>query len=356
MNRTISGSAVALSPFIYVLLAAAPALAESPSGAQLPGPAFHHHRADMHGPAGTMEDHVHRQGEVMIGLGWMHEGYRGTTQRGSDAISDADIVTAGYTSRTQAMSMDMAMLHVMWAPSDRVTLLAMPSWTRMTMTMVGISSAPAVGHHALAQGKTMAHSTSGLGDTRLGALVALSRNPSLSAHAGLVVSVPTGSVSRKDNDGNFVHYGMQPGSGTWDIQPSLTLRGARPGFGWGVQASYLARTGTANSSGFKLGDRVAATAWLSKPLGERFSLSARLAYTDEGAIKGHYNAGHNHAAPPDRQANYGGKRLEAGIGANVLLGDAFQLGIEATVPLQQNLNGIQVRKRFAPSLHVSRKF
>lgn len=349
MTRMITGGALALS----LLLCAAPALADSPAAEDIIALG---HRADAHGPSGTMEDHIHKSGDLMIGLSWMHDDYRGTNQRGSDPLSDADIAAAGFTSRTQSMTMDLAMLHIMWAPSNRVTLMLVPSWMRMEMTMVGISSAPASGHHALALGETMTHSTAGIGDTHIGALVALSRNPKLSAHAGLVFSAPTGSVSRKDEDGNFVHYGMQPGSGTWDLQPSLTLRGAQPGFGWGVQASYLLRTASENASGFKFGNRFATTAWLSKPLSPRASLSARLAYSDEGIVKGHYNSGHNHAAPPDRQANYGGKLLEAGFGGNFVVADKIRLGAEVTLPLHQNVNGIQAPKRFGANLNVSRMF
>ncbi len=349
MTRMITGGAFALP----LLLCAAPALADENSTDDIIALG---HRADAHGPSGTMEDHVHKRGDLMIGVSWMHEDYRGTNQRGSDTISDADIAAAGFTSRTQSMTMDMAMLHVMWAPSDRLTLMLVPSWTRMAMTMVGIAPSTGTGHHALAVGESSTEAASGIGDTRLGALVALSRNPKLSAHAGLVLSLPTGSVSRKDEDGNFVHYGMQPGSGSWDLQSSLTLRGAQPGFGWGMQASYLARTGSHNASGFKFGDRFAVTGWLSKPLSSRASLSARLAYSDEGIVTGHYNSGHNHAAPPNRQANYGGHRLEAGIGANFVVGGNFRLGAEATVPLWQRVNGIQAPKRFGVNLNVSRMF
>ena len=134
MTRMTIGSACALP----LLLCAAPALADTPAAAE--DIVALGHRADAHGPSGTMEDHMHKSGDLMFGLSWMHEDYRGTNQRGSAAISDADIVAAGFTSRTKAMTMDMAMLHVMWAPSDRVTLMAMPSWMRMEMTMLGTSS------------------------------------------------------------------------------------------------------------------------------------------------------------------------------------------------------------------------
>lgn len=355
MKNLICGSALTLP----LLLCTAPALADelpettTSTGEEIIALGL---RADAHGPAGTMADHVHERGSVMVALTWMHEEAGGTTQSGSGPIDDAGIIAAGYTARTQSMTMDMAMLHLMWAPSDRVTLMLVPSWMRMDMTMVGIAPSSGHGHHSLAVGETMKHSSSGIGDTQVAALVSLSRRPELSAHAGLTLSVPTGSVSLKDEDGNFLHYGMQSGSGTWDIQPSFTLRGATPGFGWGVQTSYLFRAENRNASGFRFGDRFAATAWLSKPVTARVSLSARLAWSDEGKVKGHYNSGHNHASPADRQANYGGQRLEAGLGANVMLGNKLRLGVEGSLPLYQDLNGIQAPRQFASSVTLSRMF
>jgi hypothetical protein len=195
-----------------------------------------------------------------------------------------------------------------------------------------------------------------LGDTQVAALATLADSPALVAHAGLGLSIPTGRSDIKSADGSFVHYGMQLGSGTWDLIPSLTVRGYAPGFGWGAQASYTARTGAANASGFKFGDLVTATAWLSKPVSDKVTLSARLAWTDEGAIKGHYNGRHSHSAPPDRQANYGGQRLDAGIGFNAKLPEGLRLGVEALLPLHQSLNGIQPPRSFGTAVNLSRAF
>lgn len=315
---------------------------------------------DGHGPAGVMFDHVHKSGDVMLGLMWMHERHDGANYAGTDRVSDTDLVAAGYSTRARAMTMDMVMAHVMYAPSDRITLMVMPSWMRMEMTMLGIGM-PAMdgahgGHHMLMPGETMTHSVSGIGDTKAGALVSLSRAPGLSAHAGLMVSIPTGSVSKKNDDGSFVHYGMQPGSGTWDLEPSLTLRGTRGAMSWGAQASYLLRLEDANDSGYSLGDRFSTTAWVAARVHPRVSLSARLAYSDEGDIQGHYNAAHNHASPPDRQENYGGQRLEAGLGANVTIGKGLRLGAEGIVPLYQDLNGYQLRKDYGLNLNISHAF
>lgn len=358
MTKLILRGAMALP----LLLCAAPIFAHDGEDHTIAKP-------DGHAPANVMADHVHKQGDVMFGLIWTHERSAGANYSGTNKASDADLIAQGYAVRAKSMEMDMVMGHVMWAPSNRITLVVMPMWMRMKMTMLGLTapvmhempemptmdSEPAA-HHMLMPGETMSHSVSGIGDTKAGALISLSRDPALSAHAGLMVSIPTGSVSKKNADGTFVHYGMQPGSGTWDLEPSLTVKGASSTLSWGVQASYLARLESRNDSGYSLGDRFAATAWVARPLSKRLSVSARLAYSDEGDIKGHYNGPHRHASPPDRQANYGGQLVEAGLGANLVIGQGLRIGAEAMVPLYQDLNGFQLRKDWGGGINISHAF
>lgn len=351
MKNAILRGALALP----LALAAQPLLADQPTEAEIIASGF---RPDAHGPAGTMADHVHKRGDLMIGLMWMHEDYGGANRSGTAAIDDSAIAAAGYASKADAMTMDMAMLHVMYAPSDRITLMLVPSWMRMGMTMKGLPATMGSmsSGHMLMPGQTMDHSVQGIGDTQFGALVALSRRPELSAHAGLMVSAPTGDATRKNASGSYVHYMMQGGSGTWDINPSFTLHGTTPSFGWGAQASYLFRAQTENAAGFRFGDRFAATAWLSKPVSDKLSLSTRLAWSSEQAVSGHYNSTHSHASPPDRQANYGGDRLEASIGFNALVGQRLRIGGEVSTPLYQNLNGIQLPKRWAANISTAVMF
>lgn len=320
-------------------------------------------RPDAHGPAGTMADHVHKSGDLMIGLMLMHENYGGANRAGTNPISDAAIAEAGYTVKSAAMTMDMAMLHVMWAPNDRLTLMVVPSWMRMDMTMEGLPMAEGMtggmgghGGHMMMPGQKMSHSVEGLGDTQFGGLVSLSRNPRLSAHAGLMVSAPTGSVTRRNASGAYTHYMMQGGSGTWDLNPSFTLHGMTASFGWGAQASYLFRAEKANKAGFRFGDRFNATTWASVPVSPRLSLSTRLSWTSEGVIKGHYNGAHGHSSPPDLQGNYGGQRLEVGPGANLMVGDRLRLGLEGSVPVYQKVNGIQQPRRWSGNVSASVMF
>ena len=73
-------------------------------------------------------------------------------------------------------------------------------------------------------------------------------------------SAPTGSVD-KQMDGVFTHYGMQPGSGTWDFWPSITYTGRADRLTWGAQLLGIVRMENENESGYRLGDVFQATGW-----------------------------------------------------------------------------------------------
>lgn len=324
--------------------------------------------------AATINDHIHDGGEVMLGLRFTRERSSGLNQRGTGAISDADILAAGFTARVASMEMDMLMLDVMFAPTDNLTLMVMPHYMWHRMEMVGIdpantgtsgaghggSTSGGHSHAGVPFGEVHGHETQGFGDTLVSASYKLANGPGLRAHATLGVWVPTGAVDRRNADGTFVHYGMQSGSGTWDIEPALTISGQADGFGWGGQASYRWRSEVANSSGFAFGDVFRSTAWFSHRLTADLGVTARAEFASEGTITGHYNGPHNHAAPPDRQANYGGDVLEAGLGLNWRLPTGGkhrpQLGAEVLAPLYQDLNGIQPPRDWRLAISLAQTF
>jgi len=264
--------------------------------------------------------------------------------------------------------MDMVMLDLMYAPTHKLTLMVMPHYMWHRMEMLGIDPDAGAGGehggdhggHGLPFGEAHAHSSEGFGDTLVSASYRLARQPGFAAHATLGVWLPTGSVDKKNADGSFVHYGMQPGGGTWDIEPSVTVTGRAAGFGWGAQASFRWKTEAHNASGFAFGDKARATGWVSMLLGSDVGATARLEYVHEGQIEGHYDGAHSHAAPPDRQENYGGDTVTAGLGLNWLLPVASakrpQLGAELAVPLYQDLNGIQAPRDWRFSLSLSQTF
>ena len=369
--------------FVRAALASLPLLAAYPAQAQ-DNPASSDPAGDvivvtpvtLHPAAGLMNEHTHDGGEFMIGLRYTRSSYSGANRAGTRTLSDAEVFAAGYSVRGSDMVMDMVMLDVMYAPNDKLTLMVMPHWMRHTMTMVGIDPGNTGmgdmamggmpmgdmdrGHSGMAFGQTMTHATQGIGDTLVSASYRLAHQPRFKAHATLGLWSPTGKVDRKNSDGTFVHYMMQSGSGTWDIEPSVTVSGQAGMVGWGVQASYRWRTEDANKSGFAFGDKAQATAWLSYLVDDGFSLTSRLTWEHEGRIEGHYDGPHKHHTPADIQANYGGDKVLAGLGANVALPlagpDRPQLGIEAGIPVYQNLNGIQLPEDWRLSVSLGKTF
>ena len=184
----------------------------------------------------------------------------------------------------------MHMLEMMYAPTDWLTVMLMPQFMDMDMSMRKLDGAPFVpqspnglsghlDHHA-----QNGHETGGIGDLGMYALFKVFDNGLHHAHFTVGLSAPTGDVDiqlRRNHtiDGGFIHYGMQLGSGTWDFKPSLTYTGHMDQFSWGAQANATVRMENKNESGYALGDIFQATAWGSYDLTHWLTASVRGVYT-----------------------------------------------------------------------------
>jgi hypothetical protein len=149
----------------------------------------------------------------------------------------------------------------------------------------------------------------------------------------------------------YTHYMMQLGSGTWDLRPGFTYTGYQGNMSWGAQALGTLRLQEDNGSGYALGDALDLTAWTAYRLTDALSISGRLAWRTEAEIDGHYVFPHNHDSPPDLQINYGGDRLDAGLGFNYVIPQGVlqghRLAIEALSPIYQDVNGIQLDRELS---------
>ena len=293
-----------------------------------------------HGPIGVMGDHLHNKGE------WMFS-YRNTrmnmdeSQIGSNNISAREIVgTANnpgqFIVAPTKMTMDMHMLGAMYGLSNRITLVGRLAYVDRKMS------------HITRAGGEFVTRSSGIGDTKLGALMSLTNSQNHSIHAGLIASLPTGSIDERDdtpvmNDA-FLPYPMQLGSGTFDLMPSIVYRGqsGQRSWSWGSKVEATIRTST-NDESYTLGDRLAATSWIARDISHHLSLSIKLNYQDWDQISG-ANPALNplliQTADPTLQ---GGRRLDASIGANYIFENGHRLAIEYAEPISQNLNGPQLQ-------------
>jgi hypothetical protein len=329
--------------------------------------------ADQHAPAGVMFDHMHKAGEFMIGVRYAYTEASGDILHGTDKASDHEVVENGCVPSTCSMTasrmqMNMYMLDIMYAPSDWLTLMVMPMWMSHDMTMRPLAGASHAhgGHEHTAMDMAMdmaeaaahdehgghmgahSHGTTGFGDTTLGPMVRIFDTGNHEMHTALMFLAPTGDVDIKNPDGTFTHYGMQPGSGTWDFNPSLTYRGRADRITWGAQVLGIIRMEQENESGYRLGDVFQATGWGSYLFANWISASIRGLYTEQGKVEGHYNAAHNHSSPPDLQFNYGGRFWDIGFGINTVVPSGalrgLRLSAEWLQPVYDDPNGYQLER------------
>ncbi|MFH0342022.1 MAG: DUF3570 domain-containing protein [Chromatiales bacterium] len=329
--------------------------------------------AHGHAPAGVMFDHMlPRAGDFMVDYRYMYSRQSGDTLRGSNAASDQEIINQGCGSDVcrvtpEEMSMHMHMLELMYAPTDWLNLMLMPQFVDMDMTLRDLEGAPPP-PDGTPPGHFTRHSTGGVGDTSMVALVKLFDVPGNHMHLGLGLSAPTGDVDIRlrpthQADPEFIHYHMQLGSGTWDLLPNLTYTGARGRWSWGGQLSGIYRLEDANESGYALGDQFQATAWGSVGLTDWLSASVRGVYTTQGEINGEFDGqvGHkDREGPMDFPQNYGGRFWDVGFGLSAEIPIAGlkdnRLSVEWLQPVEDDFNGFQLERDGSLFVSFSLKF
>jgi len=322
-------------------------------------------RADGHAPIGVMGDHLHKTGEVMLSYRYMHmdmEGYRsGTNSLSPEQVASTPNSFFGIPGQPPnirivptSMTMDMHMFGAMYAPNDRLTLMAMLPYIRKEMDH--ITFAGPAGTTRLATFQTQAE---GWGDLKISALYGLKNWGNHKLHLNFGVSLPTGAT---DERGTMISpmgmpmnmqmaYAMQLGSGTYDLLPGITYSGRTGNTGYGAQLTGVIRTGKNN--GYHLGNEVALTTWASYQPKPWISLSGRIEAKSVGDISGQ-DSRIVGAAPPADPNNYGGETVTLFAGVNLVAQRGalrgHRLAAEIGMPVYQDLNGLQLETDWIATL------
>ena len=294
------------------------------------------HHYFPYAPSGVMGDHIHRKGGLMASYRYMFM----SMQRNYDGDSQISDATAqqGYMGSAAEMDMQMHMLGLMYAPSDKLTLMLMSAYKENSMlnNMMGM--------------RTKMRS-SGWGDATLSAYYGLYRKQSSSAHIGLGISAPTGSIDERMSNGARMGYPMQLGSGTWDLKPSITWLGQSGDWSYGSQASAVIHLDE-NDNGYTLGDSAMLTGWVNRRINAWSAVSVRITGSTWGNVDGRDDEmptipmgplmGQPMAAAVDPDAR-GGSRLDLSLGLSLWDSDTgARFAVEAGAPIYQNLDGPQL--------------
>lgn len=298
-------------------------------------------RPDGHAPISITADHYHSKGGIMLSYRFMSMHMEGLVNS-SGAISNNDVHDAGYMVTPLKMPMEMHMFGLMYAPSNKVTLLGMINIIKNDMNLqmkMMESSAP------------FSTSSSGFGDLKLGMIYNFLNKNQNSLHGNLTFSIPTGSFSKTDKTpmsaSNEIQlpYPMQIGSGTFDTNLGITYLGQRKTFSWGSQVKGTFRFGK-NADDYALGDRYKLNNWLAIKATNWLSFSARI----EGIIVDKIRGVNANLKPmmvtTADTSNSGGKYINRAFGFNVYASKGklkdLRLGFEYSNPFYQKPKGIQL--------------
>ncbi len=263
-----------------------------------------HHASHPNVPAGVMFGHtLSKAGDMMAGYRFMHGWQAGSFLHGNNTVNEKFIIanacpnnpyTEGCSMVPNTMSMNMHMLDLMYAPTDWLNLMLMPQFVNMEMQDIhpNVEVGGTGGHH----GGVTVHEqeTSGVGDTGMYALVKLFDRPNHHIHASLGFTAPTGDVQILETSvqnhrvTQYVHYGMQLGSGTWDFKPSLTYTGKADAFSWGAQVGGTKRLEGKNDAGYALGDMFESSVWGGYEVIHWLTGTFRVNYVWQGSTQGQF--------------------------------------------------------------------
>lgn len=293
-------------------------------------------RPDGHAPISVMGDHYHKKGEFMFSYRFMPMWMNGSIQSTDDISNQA--IYQNFMVAPQKMNMNMHMLGVMYAPSDRFTLMVMGNYISNSMNLT------------TRMGVDFTTESGGLGDITVGGIVKIMNKNRQSLHANVGVSIPTGDIDQRDatpmmNNAQLA-YPMQLGSGTWDPSLALTYLGQSDKFSWGAQSKYKFRIGE-NSEKYTFGNRLGIVGWGAFMISDYLSLSTSLSYFNTDKIDG-VDADLNPMMMPLFNTNNSGRsQLDIGIGTNFSFPKGtlkgLRIGAEVKIPAYQKANGIQMQ-------------
>lgn len=308
-------------------------------------------RPDGHAPISVMGDHMHGKGEWMFSYRYMYMNMDELKQGSDDASFDDAL--ANYMITPTTMPMNMHMLGAMYAPSDKITLMAMVNYLSMEMD------------HLTQMGGTFTTESSGFGDIQLALLYKFFNTKGQTMHGQIGISIPTGSVTESDvtpaSTPNEVElpYPMQLGSGTFDTNLALTYLGQCETVSWGSQLRGVFRFGE-NDREYRYGNRYSLNNWFAMKASNWLSFSARL----EGLIVGEIEGADPNLTPmmviTADTNNSGGTYINSGLGVNTYISKGtlknLRFGAELGYPLYQDLNGIQLKNKETLTLGVQYSF
>lgn len=307
------------------------------------------HLADSHGPISVMGEHIHKKNEVMFSYRFksmkMNKNLNGSKSLNLNEIMNfpnaASDNSGNYMNAPVAMRMNMHMFGVMYAPSNSYTLMLMSGILEKEMIQQRMT---------MAGGSRFSVNSNGISDTRLSSLFRIFENNNRKTHIGVGLSFPTGSIDNRDvmpsSSKTRLGYGMQNGSGTYQLLTLLNNVNNFKKVKFGQQIHIKQNISGNNSKGYRYGNFIKSSLWSSYRIFNNLSSSIKLSYVRQEKMIGRDNEMNPRMSPVFDSNNIGYQKINIGIGLNFINNFLYlknhRFAIEILLPLFQKYRGIQM--------------
>ena len=328
-------------------------------------------RAIDHAPLGIMGDHLHKEGEWMFSFRYVEMGMRDNLLSDRSASTNEILsqpnpfssISGMPTSLSvvpQKMRMRMAMPGMMYAPNDRVTLMAMAMFSDKEMELSV--------YQPMMTRNYIGNFQSSTNDLSTVSLIALIRGQDHYKsrghfHIGLEKSMSdSGKTGRVLTPMNMhatvtLPYGMQTSDNSTRGILGYTHVLDLDGFIWGNQ---VLTQKILDKGVWAFGEKSIFNTWIQHSLTNYVSISGRLNYEYQDDIQGK-NLSIMAPVQTANPLNYGGKVFSLALGFN-LIGSIFdnddkdRVALEIVMPINQEKNGIQMKNQYNLSIGYQRSF
>ena len=338
----------------------------------IPFSLFSQDKAIDHAPINVMGDHIHESGEYMISIRSMKMKMSGNLNT-SGNLSDSQIINlqnpyqmgsmpAKLSVVPQNMDMDMTMLGLMYAPSDKFTVMAMAMFAGKEMilnTYKGMMDRAYIGSFETS-------SSNNLSSFSLSTLIRLTSEENHNSHIEIGLSEHSGSNNLKGlvltpmnmKKNMVLPYAMQLSDKSKKIIFAYTRNNMlNESYTSGFQIRSIS---TIEKDKWSYGDKLILSGWLGKEFDINTSGTLGIYFHNEGKINGRDSS----IMAPVQTANpenYGGNTLEIGFGINKLLAilpghHKDRVAIEALIPINQQPNGTQMKKKWSLTIGYQKTF
>jgi len=305
---------------------------------------YNHYRPDTHAPIGVMGDHLHHKGGLMVSFRHMDMTMKGN-KSGTSTISD-EVIYEDFMVAPQQMNMRMYMLGLMYAPSDKLTFMAMQNFIENEMDL----TAQMRMMNGMKMMRDFRTTSTGIGDLKLGSMYGVVSDSKNSFLINAMVNLPLGSIQKKGDTPMMkdtkLPYTMQLGSGTVDYTIGATFKKVFTLISLGTQFLSTYRTGK-NREEYRLGNLHQLNLWGSYVLSPNVSMSVRLQATTEEEIEGADPELNPKMVTTASTVNYGGEEIKSYMGLNLSFSESsalrrLRMGVEVGVPFYEDYLGIQM--------------